>query len=325
MKEIACLSIIFSFRNEEDVLPELVRRTRDVMHKLQQSGILKNYELIFVNDASNDNSLTILHNLALGTTDIKIITMSRTFGVAPCVMAGLKYASGDAMIYMDADLQDPPEVIPAMIHAWQQDREADVVHTTRRSRKGESSFKMFLTKIGYLILNRYSNVPIPQEAGDFKLLSRRVANHLLELKENKPFMRGLVSWVGFKQIFVPYDREARFAGKSKFFILGRKAVSNFLNAAVVNFSSVPLQIASYCGLAAILIDVLLVIHTLYQKATNHAVPGWSALMIAILFIGGVQLFCIGMIGLYLNSVHEQGKMRPNYIVSSTYGFQKQDT
>ncbi len=325
MKRVPLLSIVFSFRNEEDVLVELVRRTRAVMGKLLEQQTLSAYELIFVNDASNDNSLNILHQLALNNNDIKIINMSRTFGVAPCVMAGLSYTKGAIVIYMDADLQDPPETIPAMIQAWQQDSDADIVHTTRRSRQGESAFKMFLTRIGYLILNRYSNVPIPQEAGDFKLLSRRVVDHLLTLKENKPFMRGLVSWVGFKQIFVPYDREARFAGKSKFFILGRKAVSNFLNAAVVNFSSVPLQIASYCGLAAILIDVLLVIHTLYQKATNHAVPGWSALMIAILFIGGVQLFCIGMIGLYLNSVHEQGKMRPNYIVSSTYGFQQENT
>ena len=133
-------------------------------------------------------------------------------------------------------------------------------------------------------------------------------------------MRGIIAWVGFKQNFVPYAREARFAGKSKFFILGRKAISNFLNAAVVNFSSVPLQIAAYCGLCAIFVDLIFIIHAFYQKIAGHALPGWTALMIVVLSIGGVQLFCLGMIGLYLNSVHEQTKMRPNYIVSSTYGF-----
>ena len=312
------LSIIFSFRNEEDVLQELISRVRAVLAKEKEHNTIAGWELVFVNDASNDRSLEVLLRHAQNTKDIKIITMSRVFGVAPCVMAGLAQAQGDAAVYMDADLQDPPELIPEMLKAMRE-QNADVVHTVRRSRQGESAFKLFITKIGYRILNRYSTVPIPQEAGDFKLLSRRVIDHLSQFKEINPFMRGLVAWVGFKQVFIAYDRQARFAGKSKFFVLGKKVISNFLNSAIINFSSVPLKIASYCGLCAILIDILFAVHAVIQKTNGVAIPGWNALMIVIVFIGGVQLFCIGMIGLYLNSVHEQSKMRPNYIIESTYG------
>ncbi len=312
------LSIVFSFRNEEDVLQELIARTRAVLTKEKEHHAISGWELIFVNDASDDRSLEVLLQNTQNTKDIKILTMSRVFGVAPCVMAGLAHAQGDAAVYMDADLQDPPELIPEMLKAMRE-QNADVVHTTRRSRQGESTFKLFITKIGYRILNKYSNVSIPQEAGDFKLFSRRVIDHLLQFKENNPFMRGLVAWVGFKQIFIAYDRQARFAGKSKFFVLGKKVISNFLNSALINFSSVPLKIASYCGLCAIVIDILFAIHALIQKIDGGAVPGWTAIMLVIIFIGGVQLFCIGMIGLYLNSVHEQGKLRPNYIIESTYG------
>jgi len=312
------LSVIFSFRNEEDVLQELISRITAALTKEKESNTLSEWELIFVNDASNDRSLEIILQQALNTKNIKIITMSRVFGVAPCVMAGLAHAQGNLAVYMDADLQDPPELIPDMLKAMRE-QNADVVHTVRRSRQGESSFKLLITKLGYHLLNRYSSVPIPQEAGDFKLLSRRVIDHLLQFKEINPFMRGLVAWIGFKQIFITYDRQPRFAGKSKFFILGKKVISNFLNSAIINFSSVPLKIASYCGLFAILIDILFAIHALIQKINGVAVPGWTALMLVIIFIGGVQLFCVGMIGLYLNSVHEQSKMRPNYIIESTYG------
>ncbi len=314
------LSIVFPLLNEETVLPELIRRVRAVMEDQKAKNILGGHELIFADDASTDNSVKVLKDLDRGHGDIRIVTMSRRFGVSPSIMAGLSYAKGDVLVYMDTDLQDPPELIPEMIKAWREGDRADVVHTVRRSRQGESPFKLLITGIGYWILNRYSNIPIPREAGDFKLLSRRAVNHLLQLKEHRPFVRGLVCWIGFKQAFVTYRRETRFAGQSKYFVLSKRVVDNFLNSALINFSSVPLRIASYCGLGAILIDLGVIAHALIQKISGHAVPGWTALMIVILFIGGVQLFCIGMIGLYLNAVHEQTKMRPNYIIESTYGF-----
>ncbi len=314
------LSVVFSFRNEEHVLPELIRRVRAVLQGQRAEGVISGHELIFVNDASTDQSLRILVEHAQNHDDIRVINMARNFGVSPCVMAGLAHARGDLVVYMDADLQDPPEVIPQMLRAWREGDKVDVVHTVRRSRQGESAFKLFITGIGYHILNRYCTVAIPQEAGDFKLLSRRAVEQVLKFKEHTPFMRGVVAWIGYNQVFVPYDREARFAGKSKFFVLSPKVISNFFNSAIVSFSAVPLQIASYIGLVTILIDLVFILHALREKILGRAIPGWTAIMIAILFFSGVQLFCIGMIGLYLNSVHEQTKMRPTYIVESTFGF-----
>ncbi len=315
------LSFVFSFRNEEEVLPEFIKCLRRVLEGLRTNNKISAWEFVFIDDHSTDQSVTTLVELDKGHKDIKIITMSRTFGVSECVMAGLAYTKGDAVIYMDCDLQDPPELIPQMIAVWQDGANVDVVHTKRKKRYGESPFKLLITKIGYAILNRYSSVTIPREAGDFKLLSRRMVNHLIAMQETRPFIRGLIAYVGFKQVFVEYERHARFAGQSKFFVLSPKVISNFLNSALINFSSVPLQIASYCGIVAIFIDVLLMIYALYQKIQNVAIPGWTALMIVILFISGIQLFCLGTIGLYLHSVHEQSKMRPRYIVDSTYGFE----
>ncbi|MBF0595399.1 MAG: glycosyltransferase family 2 protein [Candidatus Omnitrophica bacterium] len=314
------LSIVFSFRNEESVFPELIRRVRAVMDDARGSGLIGGHEMIFVNDASTDRSVAILQEQFLVADDIRIINMSRTFGVAPCVMAGLAAAQGDAVVYMDCDLQDPPEVIPEMLRAWQNGEGVEVVHTHRRSRRGEPAFKMFITAIGYYILNRYCSVAIPREAGDFKLLSRRVVDQLLKFPEHNPFMRGLVAWVGFKQVFIQYDREARAAGDSKFFVLSHKVISNFLNSAIVNFSAVPLQVASYLGFAAIVVDLVLILHLILKGVRLDTLSSSTMILISVLLFGGVQLLCLGMIGLYLNSVHEQSKMRPPYIIESTFGF-----
>jgi len=320
LKNPPFLSFVFSFRNEAEVIPEFIKRLRAVLIQLRTDIKISGWELIFVDDCSTDKSIEILIELDRNNKDIKIITMSRIFGVAPCVMAGLAKTKGDAVIYMDCDLQDPPELIPQMLSAWQEGEGVEVVHTLRKKRFGESPLKMLVTRIGYFILNRYSSVPIPREAGDFKLLSRRMVNHMLTMTESRPFIRGLVAYVGFKQVFVTYDRQARFSGTSKFFVLGKKVVSNFLNSALINFSSVPLEIASYCGIATMFLDFILIIYALSQKIQGKAIPGWTALMVVILFISAVQLFCLGAIGLYLNSVHEQTKLRPKYIINSTYGF-----
>ncbi|MBF0618893.1 MAG: glycosyltransferase family 2 protein [Candidatus Omnitrophica bacterium] len=314
------LSVVFSFRNEECVLPELIRRVRAAVAGARAEGLVGRHEIIFVNDASNDRSLALLKEQAQGHDDIRIINMSRTFGVAPCVLAGFAYAQGDAVVYMDADLQDPPEIIPDMLRAWQSDEGVEVVHTQRRLRQGEPWFKILITNIGYTILNRCCTVVIPREAGDFKLLSRRVVTHLLQFHEQNPFMRGLVAWVGFKQVFVQYDRQARFAGDSKFFVLGRKVISNFFNSAIVNYSVLPLHVATYLGFGVILLDLLLLARVFFTKAQLADVPGGMIILMAVLFMGGVQLLCLGVIGLYLNAVHEQGKKRPAYIVESTFGF-----
>lgn len=315
------LSVIFSFRNEEAVLPELIRRTRQVVSNLKNQSIIQSHELIFVNDASTDQSLEILLNASQQADDIRIITMSRCFGVSPCVMAGLEYSSGDAIIYMDADLQDPPEVIPELIKAWQA-ADVDVIHTVRRSRQGESSVKKGITKIGYVILNKITSINLPVEAGDFKLLSRRAVNHLVRLKEKRPFMRGLVCWIGFRQTSISYDRDARFAGETKFKVFSWAVISNFFNSALISFTSVPLVIVSMLGFIAILVDFGVMAHAFHEKSLGRAVPGWTAIMISTLFMGGVQLLCLGIIGLYIHSIFEEAKGRPNYIIESTMGFKK---
>lgn len=314
------LSVVFSFRNEEDVLPELIQRTRAILNHEIQKRTLSSFELIFVNDASTDHSLEILLEHAKGHEDIKVITMSRCFGVSPCVMAGLEYSTGDMVVYMDADLQDPPEVISELLAKWQEEKDIDVVHTVRLSRKGESKIKLFVTRIGYYILNKFAVVYLPVEAGDFKLLSRRVVNHLIQFKEIQPFMRGLVCWVGFKHSYVHYNRQPRYAGKSKFHVFSLKVINNFLGSALISFSSAPLKVASVLGLLTIIVDIILIGFVLIQKIQGNAVASWAALMIIVLFFSGVQLFCLGIMGLYINSIYEQSKDRPNYIIDKVFGF-----
>lgn len=312
------LSVILSFWNEEDVIPELISRLRKTLITEQIENKIKNYELIFVNDASTDNSLEILMAEAKNHKDIKIINMSRNFGISPCVMAGMQFANGDVIVYMDADLQDPPELISKMINLFKTEN-ADIIHTKRISRNGESKIKLLITKLGYFILNKVSSINIKSNVGDFKMLSRRAVNHLISLKENKPFMRGLINWIGFKQITLEYNREKRFAGKTKFPVLGIKVMNNFFNSALISFSDVPLKLISFMGFLMSVGSFFLLIYVLIQKFLGHNLPGWSAIMVAILFLGGLQLLSLGVVGLYINSIFIETKKRPNFIIESAYG------
>ena len=248
--------------------------------------------------------------------------MSRNFGVFPCTFAGLRFSKGDLVVYMDADLQDPPEIIPKLLEKWKSDKDIDVVHTIRTDRAGESRFKLWITKMGYLLLNKISNIELPVEAGDFKLLSRRVVDHLLQFKEKLPYTKGLVCWVGYKQEKVFYSRERRFAGETKFPTLGLGAIANFTNSALISFSSAPLQIASLVGISGCLVSGLMIFHVLFEKFSGHSIPGWTAIMTAILFLGSVQLLTIGSLGVYIHSIFIEVKERPNYIIESIHGFDK---
>jgi dolichol-phosphate mannosyltransferase len=318
----ASVSVVLSFYNEAEVLCPLIQRLRAVLQHERLLGTISRYELIFVNDASTDSSLEVLLLEAKGHNDIRVLNMSRNFGVTPCVLAGMEHSTGDVVIYMDADLQDPPETIPEMLDAWRNRPDVDVVHTVRRSRAGESTGKRWLTRLGYWLLRRASNVDIRAEAGDFKLLSRRAVEHLVLLKETKPFMRGLVSWIGFSQTEVYYDRCARFAGKTKFFVMGRKVVRNFLESALISFSDAPLQLATLAGLLSSLVAFGLLLHVVIEKLTGHNIPGWTAIMAAISFMGGIQMFLQGVMGLYVNSIYLEVKRRPNYILASSFGFRR---
>jgi len=317
------LSVVFSFRNEVDVLAELVRRMRQVLGGEVARGTLGGWELIFVDDASTDGSAALLREVALGHDDIRIVTMSRPFGNSQCVMAGLERARGDLVVYMDADLQDPPELIPTMIDAMRARADVEVVHTVRTARDGETRLKLLITKLGYRILRTVSTVDLLIEAGDFKLLSRRAVGHLLTLRERKPFLRGLVAWIGFGYAVVPYRRAARFGGQTKFNVISRSVIRNFLESALISFSDVPLQLASAFGIlvsmAAFAFSAYLGVITL----AGRAAPAWWWAIAFTMFLGGLQLLGIGILGLYLNAVFLESKNRPPYIVARTFGFSEE--
>ncbi|MDA8431683.1 MAG: glycosyltransferase family 2 protein [Nitrospiraceae bacterium] len=306
------LSVVFSFRNEEQGLDELIKRVKAA---IEPAGM--DFEMIFVNDDSTDRSLEILEKNRESDKRIKIITMSRRFGIHPCVIAGLRHAQGDAIVYMDADLQDPPEVIPQLIEKWTAG--ADVVNTVRTERLGENAFKMWLTRRAYQIINRISDISLPQNMGDFKLLSRRVVEELLLLQENDPFMRGLVRWVGFRQESVYYVRDARFAGKTHFSLFGSGPAKEFIRG-VTSFSAVPLYFTLIMGIFVSLMSFLMIAYVLTVWSLGLAVPGWAGVMCTVLFLSGMLLLSNGFSGIYIGRIYEQVKNRPLYIIKNKRGF-----
>lgn len=305
------LSIVFSFRNEEENIPELVRRVGAALRTMP--GI--EGELVFVNDASTDGSLALLQELRR-QHPIVIVNMSRRFGTTPCILAGLAQARGDAVIYMDADLQDPPELIPQMVECFRTG--ADVVHTLRTHREGEGALKLWLTGLGYRVIRLFSEVHLPENAGDFKLLSRRAVHLVLSLPEQDPYMRGLSAWIGFRQEFVPYRRQARFAGHSHFPVLGKASLRELVRA-ITTFSAAPLYLSLILGLATCLVSVGLIAYAIITKATGSAAPGVSGILVAVAFFNGVILVTNGIIGLYVARIYEEVKGRPRYIVSDVLG------
>lgn len=309
-------SVVLSFFNEERVIPELLARLRTVFKSLQADGYAKDFEFVFVNDASTDGSEALLTRESMEHGDVVLVNMSRNFGVSECVMAGMAQARGDAVIYMDADLQDPPEVIPEMVRTFVADPALEVVYTTRRTRAGEHPGKMALTKFGYRFLRSISDIELPVDSGDFKLLSRRAVNELVRLREKRPFVRGLVSWLGFKQASVLYDREPRFDGRenTKYPVLSRRVIYGFLDRALISFSDAPLKATLFFGFGISIISILYLLVVFFQKFMGWHEPGWPALMAAIVFLGGIQITILGTIGLYISTIFQEVKGRPNFIV-----------
>ncbi len=309
------ISVVLSFYNEENVIPELLVRMRKMFTNLVSEQKIGSYELIFVNDNSTDNSESMLR-AEMSHGDIVLVNMTRNFGVSECVMAGISQAKGDAVVYMDADLQDPPELIPELIARWQEDSQVGVVYTTRRKRAGENAFKMWFTKLGYRVINFISEINLPADSGDFKLLSRQVVDRLLELKEDKPYMRGLVSWVGYKQVQVFYDREARFDGRenSKMPVLSRKVLYYWLDRALISFSDAPLKAILLLGLIMSCVSLSYIVVIIIQKIMGWYEPGWPAIMSAILLSGGIQMMMLGFVGLYVGAIFRETKGRPQYLI-----------
>ena len=308
------ISIVFSFKNEEKNIPELVDRIAKVFSEVHSWS----YELIFVNDNSTDNSEEILLKHQKNHP-INIINMSRTFGVAPCVIAGFRQAKGDAVIYMDSDLQDPPELIEKLLK--EHEKGSDIVHTVRSKRLGESALKLFITKLAYRFINSFSDIPLPINAGDFKLISRRALDKILELKEFRPYVRGLSVWVGFKQSKVYYVRDARNSGESQFPIFSSGPVNEFITG-MTSYSLKPLYTGIFFGIISIVICIILILHTYYLKFNDLSAPGSASILISISFFSGMILFTQGIIGVYIARIFEQVKGRKNYVIKDIKEYNK---
>lgn len=306
------LSVIIPCYNEEEVIGETIKRLRSFCASLADLDV----ELIFVDDGSRDRTRTLLKGLAAEDARIKLICFARNFGHQIAVTAGIDAARGDAVVLIDADLQDPPEVILQMVEKWREGY--DVVYGTRTERPGESRFKLATARGFYRLLNRLSEVPIPLDTGDFRLMSRDVVTTLKAMPERDRFVRGMVSWVGFNQIALPYRRAERFAGESKYPL--RKMI-RFATDGILSFSSKPLQISVAMGMTSATMAILGIVYALAMRLfTDIWVEGWTALMIAVLFLGGVQLISVGILGEYIGRIYNEIKGRPLYVVKEYVGF-----
>ena len=306
--------MILSFRNEAEVLPELLRRLQKSLRPLPIR-----YELIFVNDTSTDNSLKILLKARETDQYIKILNMSRRWGVSECTLAGIAHSSGDAVIMMDSDLQDPPELLPELIQKWQQG--AEVVNTIRRSRSGEPVLKMFITRCAYRLIRMASSIDLPVDAGDFKLLSRRAVDQLVKLQhESQPYLRGLVRWVGFNQAEVAYDRQPRIAGTTHYSLLRSLNPLRTFISGLISFSVLPLYAITLLALVMMFIVACGWLYAIIANMFGCPVYCCSISLLWPLTLGAIQIFCLGIIGIYLGRIYNIVLARPNYIVAERIGF-----
>lgn len=298
-------SIIAPVHNEAETLPELYRRVCQVMDRLNER-----WELILVNDGSRDRSTQIIAELHEADARVKGISLSRNFGFQIAVTAGLDVAQGDAVILIDADLQDPPEIIPDLIARWRSGFE--VVYGVRAERDGETWFKKATAGMFYRLMARVTNVDIPVDTGDFRLMDRRVVEAIVQMPEHHRFMRGMVSWVGFRQTGVPYKRQARYAGKTSFTF---QKMLKFALDGITSFSYLPLQLAGWIGIALVTISAI----TLAGLILTQTLGSWGT-VVTVFFVGGVQLICLGILGEYLGRIYDEVKARPLYLVKRRWGF-----
>ena len=304
-------SIVVPICNEEQVIPELYRRVLEVMAQVDAT-----WELICVNDGSRDHSLQLLIELHRQDPRVKVIDFSRNFGHQVAITAGADFAEGDAVIVMDADLQDPPEVVLKMIAKWREGYE--VIYAMRAKRAGETWFKLTTAKYFYRLLRQITDVEIPVDTGDFRLMDRRVVLAMRQLREKHRFMRGLSSWVGFRQTGVEYERAERYAGETGYPL--RKMVRLALTA-ITGFSYLPLQLATYLGFALAFISLMGIILTVFLRLSGSSFfLGQATTLVSVLLLGSIQLIVLGIIGEYLGRIYDEVKGRPLYIVSHAYGF-----
>lgn len=310
MEQKKIISIVVPVYNETEVLEAFYQRAKTVAESLNSFS----YEIIFVDDGSQDDSYEQMIKMANYDRNVKIIKFSRNFGHQVAITAGMDMAKGDAVVVIDADLQDPPEVIGDFIEKWKEGYE--VVYGVRKKRAGEGKMKLFTASFFYRMLKALTKIDIPVDTGDFRLMGKRAVAHLRELREQDRFVRGLVSWIGFKQTAVLYSRESRYAGKTKY---PYKKMIKFALDGLTSFSSVPLKIATLLGYITSFLAFLYACSVFIQKMMGITVQGWATIMVGMLFLGGVQLICLGIIGEYIARIFNQTKKRPMYIVEEIYG------
>lgn len=303
------LSVVVPVFNESEGIDAFYER----MKKLADSLNPMSCEIIFVDDGSKDDSYQKLMNLAHSDPNIRVIKFSRNFGHQIAITAGIDLAKGDAVVVIDADLQDPPEVIKRFVEKWEEGY--DVVYGVREKREGESRMKLLTASVFYRLLKSIVKIDIPVDVGDFRLMSRRSVEQFKELKERDRFVRGLVSWIGFKQIGVQYLRDKRYAGETKYPY--RKMIKFALDG-ITSFSSFPLKLATWFGYITSFLAFLYACSVFVQKAIGYTVQGWATIMVGILFLGGVQLICLGIIGEYIGRIFNEIKKRPLYVIEELY-------
>ena len=308
---MTALSIVVPCFNEADCLPLLHER----LTAAAKSSFGEDYELVFVNDGSRDHSWSILQQLGAADPHLVAINLSRNHGHQLALTAGLDLCRGAHILIVDADLQDPPELLGDML-ALMRAEQADVVYGVRRSRAGETRFKRATAHAFYRLLSNATEIDIPLDTGDFRLMSRRALDVLLAMPEQARFIRGMVAWIGFKQLALPYDRQERYAGRTKYPFA---KMLRFALDALTSFSSAPLKIASHAGLALSLGSLLIIAYILYGWLAGRSIPGWTSVMLVVVALGAVQMFVLGLMGEYIGRLYTESKKRPLYIVSAIVG------
>jgi glycosyltransferase involved in cell wall biosynthesis len=296
------VSVVVPMKNEQETIGEFYRRTSEVVGGPR-------YELVFVDDGSTDSTPSLLEALARGDDHVRPVYLSRNFGHQAALTAGLDRAAGDVVISIDADLQDPPELIPKLIDSWRGG--SDVVHAVRKLRHGEARWRIAAKRLFYRVFSALSDVDFPSDSGDFRLFDRKALDAVLQMRERHRFIRGMAVWAGYAQASVPYDRDARYAGETKYPL---PTLFRFAIDGIVSFSNVPLQIATVLGVAVSAVAFLLIPAVVLLRLTGHYLPGVASIHILILGLGGVQLVTLGIVGVYVGRILDEVKSRPIYLV-----------
>ncbi len=312
------ISVVIPMYYEEEVVDICYKR---VVNNLKKLSDKYNYEIIFINDGSKDFTLEILKKIASNDDNVKIISFSRNFGHQAAVTAGIRNVTGDAIIIMDADLQDPPELFEGMIEKWEEGYE--VVYGKRKTREGESIFKLLTARMFYNTLNKLSEIEIPKDTGDFRLVDRKVIDVIATLPEHNKFLRGLFSWVGFNQYAYEYNRVNRVAGKTKYPF---KKMFKLATDGILSFSAKPLKIVGAIGIFSVIVSIIILIYSIvsYMFKLNSLTPGWTSIMCTMTFIGGIILISLWMIGEYIARIYEESLGRPEYIIDELINFKGEE-